>query len=429
MTAGDIKVDYLARVEGEGALDIRVKDGEIVDLKLRIFEPPRFFQGFLAGRKYDEVPGIVSRICGICPVSHQITSIQALEDAFGIRPSLQTKRLRKLLALSQWIQSHTLHIYMLALPDFLGYESVLAMAQDHMDAVKRALRLKRLGNDLTVLLGGREVHPVTATINGFTSLPPVEELRAIQRRLEDALDDAVETVRLCASLEVPDFSWDAEHVALRSEEGYAINEGRLVSTKGLDIPAWEYRSHIKEKQIPHSNALHSYIEGRGSFLVGPLARVNLNADKLSPRAREAMKASGVRFPSFNPFHSALARAIEVVHAIEESIRVIDDLDVLIPEDNGYAIKPGQGFAITEAPRGVLYHSYRVSDQGLIEAADIVSPTAHNVNNMEEDLRRFVPRVLDLPHDEATLKCEMVVRNYDPCISCSVHFLKLNIVRE
>lgn len=420
-----IKVDYLARVEGEGALDIKIKDNEIESLQLRIFEPPRFFQGFLVGRKFDEVPGIVSRICGICPASHQITSIMALEDAMGIEASQQTRDLRKLLALSQYIQSHTLHVYMLAAPDFLGYESVLAMVPDYGPVVERALKLKRLGNDLTICVGGREVHPVTAVINGFTRVPSKKELEGFKERLLAAKEDVLETVKLVANFPIPDFVRECEHVALSDKDVYAINEGRLVSTEGLDIPAWQYRNHIKEKHEAHSSALHSYIVGRGSFMVGPLPRVNLNFNQLSPDAKKAARETGVEFPNFNPFYSALARAIELVDAVDQSIEIIDRLDP-VEEDTSFEIKGGQGFALTEAPRGTLYHSYTINDQGIVEEADIVSPTAHNVNNMEQDLWQFVPSVLDLPHDEATLKCEMVVRNYDPCISCSAHFLKLNI---
>lgn len=427
MTQQAIHVDYIARVEGEGALKIKVKDKQITELQLRIFEPPRFFQGFLVGRKFDEVPGIVSRICGICPASHQITSIQALEDALGVETSQQTKDLRLLLALSQYIQSHTLHIYFLALPDFLGYESAIAMAKDHLPAVERALKLKRLGNDLTALVGGREVHPVTPTIGGFTSVPSRKELQAIGERLQEARADALATIDLVNSLKIPSFERDCEHVALSADDAYAINSGRLVSTKGLNIPVWQYRNHIKERHIPHSNALHSYVEGRGSFLVGPLARVNLNMDKLSPAARKIAEDTGV-FPTLNPFYSILARAIELLHSIDTCLEIIERLDPQ-PEDIAYTVQAGQGFAITEAPRGVLYHSYRINDQGLVEEADIVSPTAHNVANMEEDLRAFAPSVLDLPLEEATLKCEMVIRNYDPCISCSVHFLRLEIERE
>jgi len=428
----EIKVDYIARVEGEGGLDVEIKNGKVERLFLRIFEPPRFFQGFLVGQKYDEVPEITSRICGICPVAHQITSIQAIEDAFGIKPDRNVEKLRRLLALSQWIQSHSLHIYMLAAPDFLGVESVLALAQTHPDVVKRALSLKRLGNDLTVALGGREVHPVTPTINGFTSLPQTGDLMSIRERLDNAMEDAFATVHLVSSFPIPDFSWDTEHVALKGEGEYPVNRGRLVSDKGLSITAEEYRVYIKERHVAHSNALHSYIEGReeregkGSFLVGPLARLNLNLDNLGDAARRALAAGNVRFPSHNPFHGAMARAIELVQAIDDSISLIDSIDYDAEMDLGHVVRKGQGFALTEAPRGTLYHSYVLDQQGIVEKADIVSPTAHNVNNIEEDLRRFIPRILDLPLDEATLKCEMVVRNYDPCISCSAHFIKLNL---
>lgn len=425
MSSRVIKVDYMARVEGEASLEVELDGKEIKRLVVDVFEPPRFFQGFLVGRKFDEVPALVSRICGICPVSHQITSIQAIEDAMGIEPSVQTKKLRKLFALSQFIQSHTLHVYMLALPDFLGYESVLAMADDYKPVVERALRLKRLGNDLTALLGGREVHPVTAMINGFSYLPSKDSLKEIHGRLKNAKEDALETVRLVATLKYPDFKRKCEHVAIYSPEEYAVNEGTLISTEGLDIGVWEYRNHIKEKHVPPSHALHSYIEGRGSFMAGPLPRINLKYAQLSPDAKQVAQEIGFIIPSYNSFDSITARAIELVHSIDESIDIIESLN-LQEEDKSFVAREGEGSSITEAPRGILYHRYAINRNGIIEDADIVSPTAHNVNNMEQDLWQFVPTVLDLPHEEATLKCEMVIRNYDPCFSCSAHFLKLKI---
>lgn len=437
MNARRIKVDYMARVEGEASLDVEVVDGRIVNLQLRVFEPPRFFQGMLVGRHLDEVPGLVSRICGICPVSHQLTAIQALEDALGFRPPATTRALRRLLALSQFIQSHTLHLYMLAIPDFLGYGSALAMAGEHGPEVERALRLKRLGNDLTAAIGGREVHPVTPVVGGFTRFPEPGELAGLKERLREAMQDAVATVRLAARLPVPEFCRDTEHVALRHPGEYAVNEGRLVSTAGLDIAVEDYRQHIREEQVPYSNALQSRIVGRGAFMVGPLARVNLNFPHLSPVARDAAAEVGVGFPSTNPFRSIVARALEVVHAIEESISIIGDLDGALKRRQGageesrgqVAVRAGTGQAITEAPRGILYHRYRVSGEGLIEEADIVTPTAHHVRHMEEDLREIIPTVLDLPGDEATRRCEMVIRNYDPCFSCSAHFLRLRVTRR
>lgn len=424
MTSLEVKVDYLARVEGEGGIDIKVVDGKVEDVKVNIFEPPRFFQGFLVGRRYDEVPDIVARICGICPVSHMMASIQAVEDAFGIVPSRQTRELRTLLTLSQYIQSHTLHIYMLQLPDYLGFESAIAMAGDYGPVVKRALRMKRVGNDFTTLIGGREIHPVSAVVNGFTRIPSRAELLEMKAKLLSIKEDAVETVKLVGSLELPDFSPDVEHVALYDPDEYPVNGRRLRSTKGLDIDVSEYRQYIREKQVPHSTTLHSYIEGRGSFLVGPLARVNLNHERLSYDAKEAVQLVGWKLPCFNPFAGMLARAVEIVHSIDESVRIIDGLDPK-PEPVGpVQVRAGKGSGISEAPRGTLYHSYRFDSEGIVGKADIVAPTSHNLHNMEKDLWAFVPSVIGLPEAEATLKCEMVIRNYDPCISCSCHAVRL-----
>lgn len=431
MSAKDrtVKVDYIARVEGEGALDIEVKDGRVERLLLNIYEPPRFFQGFLVGRKYDEVHEIVSRICGICPAAHQLTAIMAVEDAMGVKVSDRTVKLRRLLALAQYIQSHTLHIYMLAAPDFLGAESVIALAGSHPDAVKRALSLKRLGNDLTAAVGGREVHPVTPVVGGFTAVPTRETMIALRERLVKAMDDAFATVSLVETFSAPDLSWDAEHVAIRGEGEYPVNRGRLISNKGLNLTPREYRDFVKEKQVAHSNAMHSYVQGRGSFMVGPVPRLNLNLDNLGDAGRKALSSCGVDFPTQNPFHGATARAVELVQVIDDSIKLIDQIDwEAAPEDRSHVVARGQGYAFTEAPRGTLYHAYRIDREGAVESADIVPPTAHNLSNIEEDLKRLLPKLLDLPEKEMTLSCEMAVRNYDPCISCSAHFLKLRVRR-
>lgn len=429
-----VRVDYLARLEGEGGLDIVVSGGQITELRLNVFEPPRFFEGFLTGRSYQDVPDFVSRICGICPVAHQMTSIYALEAAMGVRVTPEIRDLRKLFALSQYIQSHALHAYMLAAPDFLGYPSVIELAADHPAAAVRALKLKRLGNDLTALIGGREVHPVAAVVGGFTRAPSHAELKDIRARLEDARGDALETVKLLASIKVPEFNRQAEFAALRQDDQFAINEGRVVSDKGLDMAAADYKKCIQQTQVPHSNAYHYSVIGRESFAVGPLARLNLNFDKLLPAAQEAAKNAGLKFPYQNPFMNMAARAVELVHVVDESILVIDRLLKALPRRAApllVEVRPraGAGGHFTEAPRGVLYHGYRLNDKGLVEAADVVTPTAHNLKRIEDDLWQFVPQVIDKPQDEATLACEMVVRNYDPCISCATHFLRLNVVRR
>src|SRR4030042_770743 len=304
MSEKTINVDYIARVEGQGAINIKIsKDGKIENLQFKIFEPPRFFESFLIGRKYDEVMELTSRICGICPVAHQITSIRAIENAMGIDPSDQTKDLRKLMAISAHIQSNVLSMYFLSLPDLMGYESAIAMAKDHMDIVKRALELKKLGNDITQIIGGRSVHPVTMLVNGFSSLPSKNKLQAVKKRLINLKKEAHETVDLFANIGISDFVRNCEHVTISDPKYYAINEGRLKSSEGLDIDEMTYREHIYEKQKPYSTALHSYLKDRGSFMVGPLPRVNLNFEQLSSDAKNAAKCSGVKFPNYNPFVS------------------------------------------------------------------------------------------------------------------------------
>ena len=415
-----IKVDYIARVEGQGAININIdKNGKIEQLQFKIFEPPRFFESFLIGRKYDEVMELVSRICGICPVAHQITALRAVENALGIEPTDQTKDLRKLMAISAHIQSNVLSMYFLSLPDLMGYESAIAMTKDHLDIVKRGLELKKLGNDITEIIGGRSVHPVTMLVDGFSSLPSKNKLQTIKKRLVNAKKDADLTVDLFANVEIPDFVRKCEHATISNPKNYAINEGRFKSSEGLDIDEMNYREHVYEKQKPYSTALHSYLKDRDSFMVGPLPRVNINFGQLSTDSKNAAKRSGVKFPNYNPFVSHLARAIELVHDIDESIEIIDRLKFK-DEQRTITCKSGFGAAITEAPRGSLYHSYTLDNNGIVKKADIVPPTAHNAYNIEKDMNNFVQTIIDEPLDIITLKCEMLVRAYDPCISCSAH---------
>ena len=425
----EIKVDYIARVEGEGSLEIKIKGDQVEELVLNIFEPPRFFEAFLEGRKFYEVPDMVARICGICPVSHMMASVLAIEDAFDIEAANQTRQLRDLLAFSQWLSSHALHVYLLALPDYLGYESALALPEEYLPVVQRAFRLKKLGNDLTALNGGRAVHPVTVVVNGFTDVPTRSQLWAIRDRLKEAKEDTLSTVELVAGWELPDLVRDCEHIALTRPDHYAVNGGNLGSTRGLDLPPSQYRSHIVEHHVPPSHALRSYVNEQETYLVGPLARVNVNFDQLSPDAKEAAQATGIKFPNFNPFVSGLARAIEMVHAIDECISIIEERLDLAPVSRTLRVRAGEGFGISEAPRGLLWHHYNLDDDGIVEKAEIVSPTAQNSANIEANLQQFVAGMIDQPDDEIALKCEMLVRAYDPCISCSVHFLQVKITRE
>jgi sulfhydrogenase subunit alpha len=424
-----IRVNYLARVEGEGALYVRVRAGAVADVKLRIFEPPRFFEALLQGRSFMEAPDITARICGICPVAYQMSACQAMEDACGVEVDGRLRALRRLLYCGEWIESHTLHIYMLHAPDFLGYESALHMAKDHPQVVRRGLELKKVGNEIITLLGGREVHPVNVRVGGFYSVPTKADLRPLAERLEWAREAALETVRWAASLPFPQFKRDYEFVALRHPDDYPLGEGRLASSEGLDIAVREYDDHFLEKQVEHSTALHSIIKGRGNYLVGPLARYNLNFDRLSPLAQQAARDAGLGPVCRNPFKSIIIRSVEVLYACDEALRLIDQYEA--PEKPALEVPPREatGYGCTEAPRGILYHRYRLGEDGSILDAEIVPPTSQNQKTIESDLRDLVSRNIDLPQDKLTWQCEQTIRNYDPCISCAAHFLTLDIDRE
>jgi len=424
-----IKVDFLARVEGEGALTIEF-DGETAKhVELRIFEPPRFFEAFLQGRAAAEAPDITARICGICPVAYQMSACGAVEDALDMTLPDELRTLRRLLYCGEWIESHALHMFMLHAPDFLGYQDSLAMAKDHPELVKAGLAIKKTGNAIVNVVGGREVHPINVRIGGFYRLPERSRLRAVLPDIEAALDSMDAKLDALARLPFPDFERDYEFVGLRHERDYPFCEGRIVSNRGLDIAVRDYDAHFEEQHLPHSTALHSRIRGRGAYFTGPLARFNLNADRLGARARDASARIGFSAPCTNPFKSLLARGIEVIQVLDEARRIISGY-----RDDGPAhLEPewraATGYGCSEAPRGILYHRYRIDDAGNIESAQIVPPTSQNQSTIEDDLREIAPRLAGMPHADATWLAEQSIRNYDPCISCSTHFLKLKIVGE
>jgi sulfhydrogenase subunit alpha len=421
-----IKVDALARVEGEGALFIKARDGQPREVRFAIFEPPRFFEAFLRGREHAEAPDITARICGICPVAYQMSACNALENLFGIAVSTNLRLLRLLLYYGEWVESHTLHVAFLHAPDFLGYDSALAMAKDHPEMVRRALQLKNTGNQLITVVGGREIHPINVRVGGFYSAPLPRDLDRLRGPLRQALDIAQEMASWVAGFEFPGFDQDYEFVALHHPEEYAILEGRITSNRGIDVPVSHFDDVFVEQQVPYSNALHATVKGRGSYMVGPLARFNLNFDQLSPLAKEVARSAGVVPPVRNPFKSIVVRSVEVVHAIDEARRLIDRYEPPERAWVDYSVRAGVGYGVSEAPRGMLYHRYRVGRDGLIEDARIVPPTSQNQKCIEDDLWRFAPRVLSVPKDEATWLCEQAIRNYDPCISCATHFLRLSI---
>ncbi len=425
----NISVGALARVEGEGGIAIRLKGDTVQDVKVRIYEPPRFFEAFLRKRSFREVPDITARICGICPVAYQMSSCQAIEQIFGVTVDGALRDLRRLLYCGEWIESHVLHIAMLHLPDFLGYEDAIQLSRAQPELVKTALRLKKIGNDIMVVVGGREIHPVNVRVGGFYRLPRPAELRALVEPLRWALGAARELVRVTAGLTFPELSQDYEFVSLRHPDEYPICEGRVVSSTGIDVTVKDYENVFSEEHVEHSNALHSIRKGGGSYLVGPLARFNLNFDRLTPLAREAAEAAGLRPPVTNQFRSIIVRAIETVVAVEESLRIIERYDPPAAASVPFTVCEGIGMGCTEAPRGILYHRYKVDGHGLVQQAKIVPPTAQNLRTMEGDLRAFVTLHRRLPIDRLTWQCEQAVRNYDPCISCATHFLRLEVEPE
>ncbi|MEJ2423813.1 MAG: nickel-dependent hydrogenase large subunit [Candidatus Thiodiazotropha sp.] len=423
-----IHVPVLTRVEGEGALELDLVNGTIERLNLRIFEPPRLFEKFVEGYERNQVIDMVARICGICPVAYQMSAVQAFERLSGFTPDPWVRDMRRAMYCGEWLQSHALHVHLLAAPDFLGFDSAIAMAGEHPEAVRRGLELQNLGNDLIALFGARSVHPVGVRVGGFYRAPDLSDVTAILERLHQALPKAADLVDWTASLALPDDEQSFISVALSDTDTYAINEGRLISGQGLDTDICFFESHFKEIQAPHSHALHCELDGR-PYLTGPLARMNMNFHQLPASVRQVMEGCGIKFPSHNMFHSIVARAIEAHFAITEAIRLLDNYQV--PEQAYEEVKPveGNAFGCTEAPRGILWHRYDVDDQGIVHYARIVPPTSQNQARIEEDLSLSLQKLgFDHSDEVLRLRAEQVIRNYDPCISCATHFLKLNVHR-
>jgi sulfhydrogenase subunit alpha len=419
----------LARVEGEGAMYVRVGAGQVEEVRLDIYEPPRFFEAFLRGRSFTEPPDITARICGICPVAYQTSACQAIEAACGIRLPDALAGLRRLLYCGEWISSHALHIYMLHAPDFLGYPGAVELARDHRAIVERGLALRKAGTSVMDVLGGRSVHPVNVRIGGFYRVPSAAELAPLAAQLTEALGLALETVRWVADFDFPDFSVGHELLALTQPGVYPIEAGTLVSSGGLAFTAAQFEQHVIEEQVPHSTALHARLAGRdGSYLTGPLARYSLNSQWLPPRAAEAAREAGLGPVCRNPFASIIVRSVETVAAIEEALRLIEGYER--PDRPCAEVTPraGTGHGITEAPRGLLYHRYELDPGGLVRSARIVPPTSQNQAAIQDDLRGFVQDRLDFDDDRLTRACELAIRNYDPCISCAAHFLRLRVDR-
>jgi coenzyme F420-reducing hydrogenase alpha subunit len=423
-----IKTDYLARVEGEGAMSVRLANGTVEHVELRIFEPPRFFEALLRGRSFMEAPDITARICGICPVAYQMSSVQAMEHVCGVEVTEPIKMLRRLLYCGEWIESHALHVYMLHAPDFLGYEGAVELARDAPEAVAKGLALKKTGNEVMILVGGREIHPINVRVGGFYRAPTRKELRALVDPLERAREIALETARWTSGFDFPEHEVAGELVALARPGTYAIEEGRIGSDRGLDIAVAEYDEHFLEEHVERSNALHSRRSDGGTYLCGPLARYSLGSDRLSPLAREVAAECGLGSTCRDPFRSIVVRSVELVYACDEALRLIAEYEE--PDVPFVPVEPvaGVGCGATEAPRGLLYHRYEISRDGTILDAKIVPPTSQNQLAIEDDLRGVVGRYVDRADDELQHLCEQTIRNYDPCISCATHFLTLEVER-
>jgi len=424
-----LEVPVLARIEGEGALELVIENNRISELKLRIYEPPRFFEKFLEQRDHREVIDIVARICGICPVAYQMSAVHAIENILQLDPGPWVRAMRRLMYCGEWIESHALHIHLLAAPDFLGFESALTMAERFPTEVHRGLNLQHLGNRIISLLGGRSVHPVGVCVGGFYRAPDAAVAATLMQDLKAARADARALISWTASLTLPDDVQDFTCVALRHPDEYPMNEGRIVSSNGLDIGIDEYRQHFSETHVAHSTALHSGLDGK-PYLLGPLARLNLNHTHIAPDILELAASAGVSFPSRNMFHSIVARAIEIAYALEEAIRILENYQPAAAAFTAATPAVGTGYGCTEAPRGLLWHRYRLDASGTVEQADIVPPTSQNQARIEQDLRNTLEKFgLDKSEDALRRQSEMVIRNYDPCISCATHFLKLQVIRE
>ena len=422
-----LSVGTLTRVEGEGALHVTLKDKALESVQLNIYEPPRFFEAFLRGRAHTEPPDLTARVCGICPVAYQISSCNAIEDACGVEVDEELVALRRLLYCGEWINSHVLHIYLLHAPDFLGYSDIIGMARDHADAVERGLSLKKAGNQLMEFVGGRAIHPINVRLGGFYSVPTRSDFRPITEQLRRALDNALATVEWVSGFDFPDLELDHEFLALTASGRYPIENGAIARSAGPSFPVADFTDHVAESQVPHSTALHSTLDG-GCYLAGPIARFSLNSSALSPIAAQAAARAGLSAECRNPFRSIVVRAVEVVYAIEEALRIIDEYQRPARPFVDVPARAGVGHGVSEAPRGLLYHRYRIGEDGLVSAATLIPPTSQNQAAIEADLARLISDNLSLDDAALTALCEQLIRSYDPCISCSAHFLRLTVRR-
>jgi len=425
-----IKVEHVTRVEGHGNMVLNTKNGEVEEVQWQVSEAPRFFEVMVLGRDYSQLSTITSRICGICSIGHTLASLKATESAMGVGISDQTLLLRKLALHGENIQSHILHVGYLVAPDLLGAGSVFPLINTHKDAVIKIVKVHRLANEMCDLICGRTTHPITMVVGGFTKVPKEKELVDLKSRIESTLSTAegVAGIILANSDRLPDFSRETEYVGLTSDEEYALYDGVIASTDTGRYAVKEYQSVVNEYVVPQSTAKYARHE-RASYMVGALARFNLNSVKLSPLAREVADNFGLRATCYNPFMNSVAQIVEIVHDLEDSISIIDKLlnRGLEEEDAKVEVKAGRGIGAVEVPRGILFHDYTIDEKGKCIGANCVIPTNQNHANIQKDMEAFAPSLLDKPRKEIELNLEMLVRAYDPCISCSAHYLNVKFV--
>jgi len=425
-----VKVDvhHITRVEGHGNIKVDVSNGELKECKLEIVEAPRFFEAMLKGRHYDEAALITCRICGICSVGHVMASLRATEDAFGIKLSEQERRLRRLMNCGEHFESHVLHVYFLAVPDFVGAKSVFPLVSTHKDVVVQALKLKKLGHEIGDMIGGRLIHPIATNVKAMTKIPTPEILNEIIARLKDAKEELKVGAEVLKTLSIPDFERETEYISLYEEGEYAFLEGNIFSSDSGEVSYRDYREMTNEWLCDHSTAKRAR-HTRNSYMVGALARFNNSHKWLSPDAKQMAEDLGLKAPCYNPFMNNVAQFVELVHLADDSIQAAKELlnmDVKL-EDRSFEPMAGTGVGAVEVPRGILYHEYTYNKEGYMEKANCVIPTAQNLQNIEDDMKALVPTILDKSQEKITLQLEMLVRAYDPCISCSVHLLDVEFV--
>jgi coenzyme F420-reducing hydrogenase alpha subunit len=429
MSHHTFEIKNLTKIEARANLTIKLEDNEVKEANLGVTEAARYFEAMLRGRKYDEAASITQKICGICSVIHTVGSVKAIENALDIQPSQQTIDLRKLLIMAGQLHSHVVHLYFLTLPDYLGFESILEMSSKRHEEVHRALRLEKLSTDIIRMIGGRPIHPVSVGIGAFTDVPSREKLELILKKFKEMKEDVIKTAKLFISLETPSFENKTRQCALRKDGEYTLYDGRIASTDGIEFDAKDYKKYITEHMKKYSSAINARLKGE-RLMVGALARLNLNYKYLSDDAKELLNSSGIKLPNFSPITNNLAQAIELVHFIDEGIKLTNQFLGSGLKKETIKVKPkkGEGIMATEAPRGILYYHYILDNKGIIRFANIITPTEQNLESIENDVKNFFPTISHLPKEKITLELEKLIRSYDPCISCPTHFLEVKLVK-